>query len=297
MDDNRLLKDIVTSLVEERKSEKKFKFFLRALFFIFIIFLAISIALSTSKNVGFSTDHVAVIQVNGMISSVGPVNSELLLPHIHNAVENKNCLGIILRINSPGGSATQSKIIFDEINKIRSTSDKKIYAVIEDVGASGGYYIAASAEKIFSSSSSIVGSIGVRLDSYNIKRLMDQIGIKSQTLSSGKDKTILDPFSDLSEEHKIHLQDLLSNIHNQFISDIILSRGSKIDKDAFTGLFWTGSAAIKIGLIDELLSIYDVSEKFFNNNNLVTYNKERDILKEIFNTNISLPYDIFGIRY
>ena len=153
MDDNKLLKDIVDSLIEERKSEKKFKFFLRAFFFIFIIFLAISIALSTSKNVGYSTDHVAVIQVNGMISSVGPVNSELLLPHIHNAVDNKNCLGIILKINSPGGSATQSKIIFDEITKIRSTSDKKIYAVIEDVGASGGYYIAASAEKIFSSSS------------------------------------------------------------------------------------------------------------------------------------------------
>ena len=148
MDDNKLLKDIVDS-IEERKSEKKFKFFLRAFFFIFIIFLAISIALSTSKNVGYSTDHVAVIQVNGMISSVGPVNSELLLPHIHDAVDNKNCLGIILKINSPGGSATQSKIIFDEINKIRSTSDKKIYAVIEDVGASGGYYIAASAEKIF----------------------------------------------------------------------------------------------------------------------------------------------------
>ena len=106
MDDNRLLKDIVDSLVEERKSEKKFKFFLRVLFFIFIIFLAISIALSTSKNVGFSTDHVAVIQVNGMISSVGPVNSELLLPHINNAIENKNCLGIILKINSHGGSAT-----------------------------------------------------------------------------------------------------------------------------------------------------------------------------------------------
>ena len=106
---------------------------------------------------------------------------------------------------------------------------------------------------------------------------MDKIGVKSQILSSGKDKTILDPFSDLSDEHKIHLQNLLSNIHNQFISDIILSRGTKIDKDAFTGLFWTGSEAIKVGLIDELLSTYDVGEKFFNTKNLVTYNKERDI--------------------
>ena len=194
MDDNKLLKDIVESLVEERKSEKKFRFITRILFFLFIIFLLVSFTLKASNNTNYSSNHVAVIQVNGMISSAGPVNSELILPHINRAIENDSCVGIILKINSPGGSATQSKIIFDEINKIRLNSEKKIYAVIEDVGASGGYYIAASAEKIFSSSSSIVGSIGVRLDSFNLEGLMDKLGIQSQILSSGKDKTILDPF-------------------------------------------------------------------------------------------------------
>tara|TARA_B100001564_G_scaffold308105_1_gene278299 strand:+ start:1241 stop:2134 length:894 start_codon:yes stop_codon:yes gene_type:complete len=297
MDENKLLKDIVESLVEERKSEKKYRFITRTILFLFVIFLIVSVTLTASNSTNYSSDHVAVIQVNGMISSAGPVNSELILPHVNRAIKNDSCVGIILKINSPGGSATQSKIIFDEINKIRLKTDKKIYAVIEDVGASGGYYIAASAEKIFSSSSSIVGSIGVRLDSFNIEGLMDKLGIKSQILSSGKDKTILDPFSNLTVEHRLHLENLLGNIHNQFISDIKSSREGKVNDNAFTGLFWTGTEAQKIGLIDDLLSAYDVSEKFFNNHKLITYNAEKDILKGLLNTSISNATNIIGIRY
>ena len=154
MSDDKLLKDIVDSLIEERKSDKKFKFLTRSIFFVFILFLVVSIILSTTDNINQTNKHVAVIEITGMISSAGPVNPDVILPHIQNAVKNDNCAGIILKINSPGGSATQSKIIFDEIKKIRSTTDKKIYAVIDDVGASGGYYIAASADQIFSSSSS-----------------------------------------------------------------------------------------------------------------------------------------------
>ncbi len=297
MDDNKLLKDIVESILEERKSDKKYKFFSRSLFVLIIIFIVISLALSTSKNVSYSNQHVAVIEISGMISSAGPVNSELILPHVENAIKNNNCIGIILKINSPGGSATQSKIIFDEINKIKSKSEKKLYAVIEDVGASGGYYIAASADKIFSSSSSIVGSIGVRLDSFNVQGLMEKLGIESQILSSGKDKTILDPFSDLSDYHKIHLKKLLKSIHNQFISDITDSRGTRISSDVFTGLFWTGIEATKIGLVDEILSIYDVTEKYFDDTQLIVYNKEDDLLKELFKSSITFPNNIIGITY
>ena len=297
MSDDKLLKDIVDSLIEERKSDKKFKFLTRSIFFVFILFLVVSIILSTTDNINQTNKHVAVVEVTGMISSAGPVNPDVILPHIQNAVKNDNCVGVILKINSPGGSATQSKIIFDEIKKIRLKTDKKIYAVIDDVGASGGYYIAASADQIFSSSSSIVGSIGVRLDSFNVSRLMDKLGIDSQTLSSGKDKTMLDPFSPLTPKHRIHLERLLKNIHNQFIQDIESSRGDKITQDVFTGLFWTGIEAKRIGLIDDLLSTYDVSEKFFNNNPLIVYNKEKDIVKELLNSTLNTYNTIFGIKY
>ena len=297
MSDDKLLKDIVDSLIEERKSDKKFKFLTRSIFFVFILILVVSITLSTTGNINQTNKHVAVVEITGMISSAGPVNPDVILPHIQNAAKNDKCVGIILKINSPGGSATQSKIIFDEIKKIRLTTDKKIYAVIDDVGASGGYYIAASADKIFSSSSSIVGSIGVRLDSFNVSRLMDKLGVDSQTLSSGKDKTMLDPFSPLTPKHRIHLERLLKNIHNQFIQDIESSRGDKITQDVFTGLFWTGIEAKRIGLIDDLLSTYDVSEKFFNNNPLIVYNKEKDIVKELLNSTLNTSNTIFGIKY
>ncbi len=299
MEDNNIVKSLVDSLIKERESERKFKLIGRALIF-GLFLLVIILVMFSSSGVSYSKDHVAIINVNGEISSNGPVNVQNIIPHIEKAINNDSCLGIILKINSPGGSATQSKIIFDEINKFKKINDKKIYTVIEDVGASGGYYIAASGDMIFANASSIVGSIGVRLDSFNVSSLMEKLGIESQVISSGKDKTMLDPFNKLTEKHRLHLKTLLASIHNQFISDIQKSRSSKIDENnVFTGLFWTGTEALKIGLIDEIASIYDVNEKYFNNIELITYNKEDNFFKDLMKTAIEISLDDFtyGIKY
>ena len=299
MEDNNIIKSLVDSLIKERESERKFKLIGRAVIFGLILLITISVMFSSS-GASYSKDHVAIININGEISSNGPVNVQNIIPHIEKAINNNSCLGIILKINSPGGSATQSKIIFDEINKFKKVNDKKIYTVIEDVGASGGYYIAASGDMIFANASSIVGSIGVRLDSFNVSSLMEKLGIESQVISSGKDKTMLDPFNKLTEKHRLHLKTLLASIHDQFISDIQKSRSSKIDKsNVFTGLFWTGTEALKIGLIDEIASIYDVNEKYFNNIELITYNKEDNFFKDLMKTAIEISLDDFtyGIKY
>tara|TARA_B100000767_G_scaffold221943_1_gene210527 strand:+ start:1037 stop:1936 length:900 start_codon:yes stop_codon:yes gene_type:complete len=299
MEDNNIIKSLVDSLIKERESERKFKLIGRAVIFGLILLITISVMFSSS-GASYSKDHVAIININGEISSNGPVNVQNIIPHIEKAINNNSCLGIILKINSPGGSATQSKIIFDEINKFKKVNDKKIYTVIEDVGASGGYYIAASGDMIFANASSIVGSIGVRLDSFNVSSLMEKLGIESQVISSGKDKTMLDPFNKLTEKHRLHLKTLLASIHNQFISDIQKSRSSKIDKsNVFTGLFWTGTEALKIGLIDEIASIYDVNEKYFNNIELIIYNKEDNFFKDLMKTAIEISLDDFtyGIKY
>ena len=153
---------------------------------------------------------------------------------------------------------------------------------------------------IFANASSIVGSIGVRLDSFNVTSLMEKLGIESQVISSGKDKTMLDPFNKLTEKHRLHLKTLLASIHNQFISDIQKSRSSKIGKNnVFTGLFWTGNEALKIGLIDEIASIYDVNEKYFDNIELIIYNKEDNFFKDLMKTaiEISLDNSAYGIKY
>ncbi len=300
MEDNNILKSLVDSLIKERESERKFKFIRRITISIIFFLIFILVLLSSSTGINYSKDHVAIINIDGQISVNGPINIESIIPHVQEAINNSACLGIILKINSPGGSATQSKIIFDEINKFKKINDKKIYAVIEDVGASGGYYIAASGDMIFANSSSIVGSIGVRLDSFNVTSLMEKIGIESQVISSGEDKTILDPFNELSEKHRVHLEKLLGSIHNQFISDIQKSRAGKINKNnVFTGLFWTGSEALKNGLIDEIASIYDVNEKYFNSSELITYNKEGSFIKDLMNTmaKSSLNNSMQGIKY
>ena len=300
MEDNNIIKSLVDSLIKERESERKFKFIGRITIFILFLLITVSVIFSSSSGINYSKDHIAIINIDGEISSNGPVNVENIIPHIEKAVNNDACLGIILKINSPGGSATQSKIIFDEINKFKKINDKKIYTVIEDVGASGGYYIAASGDMIFANASSIVGSIGVRLDSFNVTSLMKKIGIESQVISSGKDKTMLDPFSKLTEQHRLHLETLLASIHDQFISDIQKSRSSKINENkVFTGLFWTGTEALKIGLIDEIASVYDVNEKYFNNTELVTYNKEDNFFKDLMKTAIEISLDdsAYGIKY
>ena len=300
MEDNNIIKSLVDSLIKERESERKFKFIGRITIFILFLLIAVSVIFSSSSEINYSKDHIAIINIDGEISSNGPVNVENIIPHVEKAINNNSCLGIILKINSPGGSATQSKIIFDEINKFKKINDKKIYTVIEDVGASGGYYIAASGDMIFANASSIVGSIGVRLDSFNVTSLMKKIGIESQVISSGKDKTMLDPFSKLTEQHRLHLETLLASIHDQFISDIQKSRSSKINENkVFTGLFWTGTEALKIGLIDEIASVYDVNEKYFNNTELVTYNKEDNFFKDLMKTAIEISLDdsTYGIKY
>jgi protease-4 len=300
MEDNNIIKSLVDSLIKERESERKFKLIGRITIFILFLLITVSVIFSSSSGINYSKDHVAIINIDGKISSNGPVNVESIIPHIEKAINNNSCLGVILKINSPGGSATQSKIIFDEINKFKKINDKKIYAVIEDVGASGGYYIAASGDMIFANSSSIVGSIGVRLDSFNVTSLMEKLGIESQVISSGEDKTMLDPFSKLTEQHRLHLETLLASIHDQFISDIQKSRSSKIDENnVFTGLFWTGTEALKIGLIDEIASVYDVNEKYFSNADLVIYNKEDSFFKDLMKAAIEISLDdsVDGIKY
>ena len=293
MNNDDLLKDLVTSLIEERRSERRNKLFFRTTWLILFGLLILIFFSFPLDNAALNDEHTALIEINGVITPGSTSNKESIIPHVKRAMENNLCLGIILKINSPGGSAVQSKLIYDEILKLKLKHKKPIYSVIEDMGTSGGYYIAASTELIFSSSSSIVGSIGVRLDSFNFKSLMEKLGIQSQTISSGEDKTMLDPFQGMSEKHKKHLQNILVEIHNQFINDIKKSRGSKLtEEDIFTGLFWTGDQAKKIGLIDDIASTYDVNEQYFNDRVIVNYNKKESLLDEVLGTTMNRIFNL-----
>lgn len=281
-ENDKALNDIVTELIVERKRNYRNTIILR-IFFV-VVFLSILFLAPLAKNVNFSSPHLAVIEINGLISSNTDASAEKIIPLLKKASMNENSAAIILKVNSGGGSATQSKIIFDEIVKIKNLNDKKIIAVIEDVGASGGYYIAMAADEILASETSIVGSIGVRLDNYDVRSLFNKLGIKSRTIYSGDNKLILDPFHELTTEQYNHVKKLTDQIHTQFINDLRESRKNKIDIKnnlIYSGLFYTGIEAKSLGLIDEISSIYTLNNEKFNNIPLQTYNQDKNIFDQL----------------
>ena len=280
-DNDKTLNDIVSTLLAERKRDYRNRFILRSLFVSVINFIIFFTPMA--KYINYSNPHVALIEVNGLISSETQSSADKIIPLLQKASNNTNASAIIIKINSGGGSATQSKIIFDEIIKIKSTSDKKIISVIEDVGASGGYYIAMAADHIIASETSIVGSIGVRLDSYDVRRLFNNLGIKPRTIYSGENKLILDPFHELTSKQYDHVKSLTDEIHTQFIDDLKNSRKDKIDpndKLIYSGLFYTGTQAKTLGLIDDISSIYKLKNEQYKNIEIQKYNSENNLIEK-----------------
>ena len=236
-DENKTLNDIVNTLISERKRDYRNKIIFRIIFILFFVFAIL--ILPVSKNINFSQPHIAVIEINGLIASETSSSADTIVPLLKKASSNENSKAIVIKVNSGGGSATQSKIIFDEIKKLKKDINKDIISIIEDVGASGGYYIAMAADEVFASETSIVGSIGVRLDSYDVRSFFNKLGIKSRTIYSGDNKLILDPFHELTSNQYKHVKKLTDQIHLQFINDLKQSRKDRLSKDEsiYSGLF------------------------------------------------------------
>ncbi len=294
-DDNKTLNEIVSTLISERKRDYRNKILFRI--FAFVIFLIIIFLAPISKNVNFNQPHIAVIEINGLIASEAQSSADNIIPLLREASVNESTSVIVIKINSGGGSATQSKIIFDEIVKIKKETDKEVIAIIEDVGASGGYYIAMAADEIFASETSIVGSIGVRLDNYDVRSFFNKLGIKSRTIYSGENKLILDPFHELTSEQYQHVKRLTNQIHSQFIDDLKSSRENKLssDESIYSGLFYTGTEAMNLGLIDGISSIYDLKSERYDNLPIQKYNRDNDIINQILKSSFNyLSQSIFN---
>ncbi|MEK9793068.1 MAG: S49 family peptidase [Gammaproteobacteria bacterium] len=285
-DENKTLNDIVNTLISERKRDYRNKIIFRIIFILFFVFAIL--ILPVSKNINFSQPHIAVIEINGLIASETSSSADTIVPLLKKASSNENSKAIVIKVNSGGGSATQSKIIFDEIKRLKKVTDKDVISIIEDVGASGGYYIAMAADEVFASETSIVGSIGVRLDSYDVRSFFNKLGIKSRTIYSGDNKLILDPFHELTSNQYKHVKKLTDQIHLQFITDLKQSRKNRLAKDEsiYSGLFYTGVEAKNLGLIDGISSIYDLKTERYDNIPLQKYNRDNDILNNIIKSSI-----------
>ena len=280
-------REVVTQLAEsslrEQRRARRWGIFFKSLTFVYIGAIIYMYGGDSLSSVALDEKHTAVIELNGVIADNELASADNIISALRDAFENESSAGIILRINSPGGSPVQSGYIYDEMRRLRKENpDTPLYAVVTDICASGGYYIASAADKIYADKSSIVGSIGVRMDNFGFVDAMDKLGIERRTLTAGENKALLDPFLPENEKAKAHMQTMLSEIHQQFIDSVKQGRGDRLDTSVeglFSGLIWTGEAAVDIGLVDELASSSHVAREVIGEETIVNYTVKQDILE------------------
>ena len=280
-------REVVTQLAEaslkEQRRSRRWGIIFKLLTFTYIGVVLFMFNQASMPSVDVSEKHTALIELSGVIADGEKASADLIVTALRNAFENEKTAGVILRINSPGGSPVQSGYIYDEMRRLRKDHpDTPLYAVISDICASGGYYIASAADKIYADKASIVGSIGVRMDNFGFVDVMNKIGVERRTLTAGENKALLDPFLPINENAKAHMQNMLSEIHQQFITSVKEGRGDRLDtsvKGLFSGLIWTGEAAVKNGLIDELASAGYVAREIIGEETIVDYTVQEDILE------------------
>lgn len=258
----------------EQKRSRRWGIFFKTLTF-FYLFLLLIIFYRTSDPIGeINGEFTALITMNGIISNQMEVNAKDFKTSIKNAYDNPGTKAVIISINSPGGSPVQSGIINDVIKSYKNARpDIPIYAVVEDICASGAYYIAVATDEIFVDKASIVGSIGVRFDQFGFDRAISDLNIDRRLITAGKDKAIFDPFLPLNPQHKKHLEELLAEVHQQFIDVVKQGRGNKLSNntDVFSGLFWNGERAINLGLADRFGDIDFVAKKVIGYERIVDF--------------------------
>ncbi|GAB2782753.1 hypothetical protein GCM10027040_05960 [Halomonas shantousis] len=252
-------------LTEQRRS-RRWKLFFRFLFALLIL-ASLTMTLYSlflgNLDTAPAEEHLGVVEVRGVIDAEGAASAERVIEGIRKAWESPTTRAVVLHINSPGGSPVQSQRIYDEIRRLESTGEKPIIAVIEDIGASGAYYIAAAADEIYAAPSSLVGSIGVIYSGFGLQEAIGKLGVERRVFTAGENKAFLDPFSSISPEQRRYWQQVLDTTHQQFIDAVKAGRGERLKEDPqlFSGLVWTGEQSVTLGLIDGLKSVDDVSRQ------------------------------------
>lgn len=252
--ERKVLEKLALEALAEQRRGRRWGIFFKLLGFGYLaLVLVLALDLGSGDKVAEGEKFTALVNLNGVIKAKGDSNAEDVISSLQAAFEDKHTAGVILRINSPGGSPVQSGIINDEMRRLRAKHpDIPLHVVVEDVCASGGYYVAVAADKIFVDKASIVGSIGVLMDGFGFTGTMDKLGIERRLLTAGVSKGFLDPFSPENENDKAHARQMLGEIHQQFIDVVRKGRGKRLKEtpEMFSGLMWSGARSIELGLVD-----------------------------------------------
>jgi len=279
----------VESLVKQERWSRRFANLLKlaiAAYVVFFIYIA-SQKISSNEELQSLTngkEHVAVVKLDGAIMPGTKTSAETINPLLREAFRNPNSKAVVIQANSPGGSPVQSALINDEIERLKIKHEKPVYVVVEDLCASGCYYIAVAADEIYANEGSMIGSIGVRMDTFGVTNLMEKLGIENRSMHAGEHKTFIDPFSEKDEAGRDFFQKhILERTHQQFIKAVRDGRGDRIQetKDTYTGLVWLGDESVKLGLIDGLGDIGFVTRDITETDHIRYYEGEKSILEEL----------------
>jgi protease-4 len=269
------LEKLLFATVKEQRAARRWSIFFKLTMLSVVLFsLWAYFDFSTGGDIEALGRHTALIEIDGSIEADGSGSADSVIPSLNKAFSDVGSVAIVLRINSPGGSPVQAGMIVDEILRLRKGYPAKpVYVVVDEICASGGYYIAAAADKIFVNKASIVGSIGVLMDGFGFTGTMEKLGVERRLLTAGENKGFLDPFSAQSDKHKAHAQTMINEIHRQFIAVVRTGRGKRLKEtpDMFSGLFWSGAKAIEMGLADGFGSVDSVAREVIKVEDIVDY--------------------------
>lgn len=275
----KLIEKVVTGLQDEQRKTRRWGIFfkLAMLAYVVVIFVVLKSPINDATK-GSGEPYAAIIEVNGVIAASQDASADNIISALREAFDDDQVLGVVLRINSPGGSPVQSGYVYDEIKRLKATRELPVYAVISDLGASGAYYIAAAADEIYADKASLVGSIGVVGSGFGFTGVMEKLGVERRLYTSGEHKGFLDPFSPENPDEKAFWKGVLKVTHNQFIEQVRMGRGDRLKEtpDMFSGLVWSGEQALEMGLIDGLSSTSSLIRTKFNSEEMVNFTRQPD---------------------
>jgi protease-4 len=290
------------ALVEQRR-RRRWGIFFKLLTFAYITFLLLAMVDWSSRgDFTGGKKYTAVVELSGIIAPGADASAENVILGLQAAFKDKSTQGVILHINSPGGSPVQAQTIYDEMRRLRKKyPDIPLYAVVEDICASGGYFVAVGADRIYVAKSSIVGSIGVLMNGFGFTGLMDKLGVERRLITAGANKGMLDPFSPLREQDKEYIEKLMKDIHQQFIGVVREGRGKRLKEtpDMFSGLFWTGEKSVELGLADGYGSLDSVARDVVKAEEMVDYTKKEGFAEKVakrFGASMASTFADYAVR-
>jgi protease IV len=277
------LEQVARAMLQDRRSERRWRIFFRLAWLGVVLAVLWAVFVARNHVNAPSGPHTALVEVRGEISAESDASAEGLVAALKNAFEDKSAQAVVLRINSPGGSPVQAGIINDEIRRLKALHKKKVYAVVEEICASGAYYIAVAADEIYVDKASLVGSIGVLMDGFGFTGAMEKLGVERRLLTAGENKGMLDPFSPQNDQQTAFAKAMIDQIHQQFIKVVKDGRGQRLKEtpETFSGLFWNGEEAMRQGLVDKIGNLDFVAREVVKAEEIIDYTPHENVAERL----------------